>query len=124
MALDRRITIHIEAIGRRATQQDVDDGLMIDGVLVFPGDYIDGPTASYPVWAEQRAAGSSDTATSGGTVITSVRNYSVRWFHALAVSVIAFVSIEDEDGLIWDADDVSLSDARRRVITISALRQT
>ena len=70
------------------------------------------------------AAGSSDTATSGGTVITSVRNYSVRWFHALAVSVIAFVSIEDEDGLIWDADDVSLSDARRRAITISALRQT
>ena len=54
MALDRRITIHIQAIGRRATQQDVDDGLMIDGVLVFPGDYIDGPTASYPVWTEQR----------------------------------------------------------------------
>ena len=57
-------------------------------------------------------------------VITSVRTYSVRWFHALAISVIAFVSIVDEDGLVWDADDVALSDARRRIITISALRVT
>ena len=95
---------------------------MVDGVVVFPGDYIPGPIANYPVWAEQRAAGSSDTPTSGGTVITNVRTYSVRWFQQLAVSVIAFVSIEDEDGFVWDADDVALSDARRRVITISALR--
>ena len=35
MALDRRITIQIEAVGRRATQEDVDAGLMVDGELVI-----------------------------------------------------------------------------------------
>ena len=46
MALDRRITIKIEAFGTRDEN----------------GQYVPGAVTEYPVWAERRAAGSSDQA--------------------------------------------------------------
>ena len=118
MALDRRITIQIEAPGRRATQDDVDAGLMVDGELVGVADYIPGPTTLYPVWAERRAAGSSDQPTPAGFITVSAQNYGVRWFRELELSDIALVMVEDEYGVIWDADSISPNDARRRFINL------
>ena len=86
MALDRRIIIKIEAPGTR------------DG----DGTYIPGPVTAYPVWAERRAAGSSDSATSGGFITQSAQNYNVRWFQALELSDISFVEVEDEYGITWE----------------------
>ena len=108
MALDRRITIKIEAIGTRDSN----------------GTYIPGPVAEYPVWAERRSAGSSDQATSGGFITQSAQNYIVRWFQALELADISLVEVEDEFGITWDADSVSPSDARRRLITLQVLRST
>ena len=122
MALDRRITIKIEAPGRRATQDDVDAGVMVDGVLVGAGEYIPGPVTAYPVWAERRSAGSSDQATTGGFITQSAQNYGVRWFQDLELANIALVEVEDEFGITWDADSISPSDARRRFINLQVLR--
>ena len=106
MAFDRRITIHIEALGTR------------DG----HGEYIPGPTTDYPVWTERRAAGSQDTLTPTGLVTSSVVTYTVRWFQRLELTNIALVTITDEFDQLWDADTVSPSDARRRLITITCFR--
>ena len=106
MALDRRITIQIEEFGTRNQN----------------GEYIPGPVTNYPVWAERRAAGSSDHATGGGFITVSAQNYGVRWFRDLELADIALVMIEDEFGQIWDADSIQPNDARRRFINIQVLR--
>jgi hypothetical protein len=108
MALDRRITIKIEAFGTRDEN----------------GQYVPGAVTEYPVWAERRAAGSSDQATGGGFVTVSAQNYGVRWFKALELADIALVAIEDEFGQTWDADSIAPNDARRRFINIQCLRTT
>ena len=108
MALDRRITIKIEELGTRDDE----------------GEYIPGPVAEYPVWAERRAAGSSDQATGGGFITVSAQNYGVRWFRELELADIALVEVEDEYGVTWDADSISPNDARRRFINIQVLRTT
>ena len=106
MALDRRITIRIRAEGTR------------DG----HGEYVPGAVTEYPVWAEQRGAGSADTVTPQGTEVTAVRAYTVRHFEALAEAPISRVDVVDHRGHVWNAENITLSDARRRFIDISALR--
>ena len=88
------------------------------------GVYIPGPVTAYPVWAERRAAGSSDQATGGAFITVSAQNYGVRWFQALELADIALVEVEDEFGQTWDADSIAPSDARRRFINIQVLRTT
>ena len=123
MALDRRITIHIEALGHTATQMDVDDGAVDrNGDPVTVGYYVPGPTTDYPVWTERRAVGSSDSATPTGIVTSSVVTYLVRWFQTLELSNIALVTITDEFNQLWDVETVSPSDARRRAITLTCFR--
>ena len=117
MALDRRITIHIEALGHSATSQEAQND-----PDVTTGQYIPGPTTDYPVWTERRAVGSSDTATVGGIVTSSVVTYLVRWFQRLELTNIALVTITDEFNQLWDVDTVSPSDARRRLITLTCFR--
>ena len=119
MALDRRIVIHIEAPGHRASAEEA----AMDPDLA-PGDYIPGPITDYPVWAERRAAGSQDTPTVGGQVVTSVVTYTVRWFLELELANIVYVNVTDENNTYWDGDTVSPGDARRRLITITCLRST
>ena len=108
MALDRRIIIRIEAPGTRDEM----------------GTYFPGPVSAYPVWAERRSAGSSDSATGGGFITQSAQNYNVRWFQALELADIALVEVEDEFGITWDADSIAPGDARRRLITLQVLRST
>ena len=71
----------------------------------------------------RRGAGSVDTETQGGIVITAARTYTVRWFEELITATIPNVSIIDELGHAWNADSVSESNARRRFISISAVRE-
>ena len=117
MALDRRITIHIEALGHHATSEEA----RLDPDI-YTGQYIPGPTTDYPMWAERRAVGSQDTATVGGIVTSSVVTYLVRWFQALELTNIALVTLTDEFDILWDADTVSPGDARRRLITLTCFR--
>ena len=86
MPFDTICTIHIEALGHRATQDDVDAGVMVDDVVVGIGEYIPGPETDYEVWADESGAGSIDTPTVGGLVLTSGRTFLVRWFRELAVA--------------------------------------
>ena len=108
MALDREITIRIEAVGTRDNH----------------GDYIPGPTTEYNVWAERSAAGSNDQPTSGGFITVSVQNYTVRWFKELELANLALVEVEDEFGQIWDPDSIAAGDERRRLITLQCIRTT
>ena len=107
MALDRRITVRIG------------DGA---GERNMFGEFIPGAFVDYVVWAEQRGAGSADAETAGGTVVQAARSYTVRWFSELAVANIAFVTVIDEDGFNWNAENISESDARRRLIYIETIR--
>ena len=107
MPLDRRITVRIgDGAGTRNQFGEF-----------MPGDFTD-----YPLWAEQRGAGSADAETAGGTVVQAARGYTVRWFQELAVANIVFVTVIDEDGFNWNAENISESDARRRLIYIEAIR--
>ena len=121
MALDRRIRIDIEQPGRRAGPDETE----IDPDTGNPyrqGEYIDGPTISYPVWAERRSAGSSDQTTSAGIETVNAVTYLVRWFRELEIANVALVSVVDEYDLQWDVDSIAPGDARRRTITLAAVR--
>lgn len=107
MALDRRITVKISGEGFRDEH----------------GEYQPGPVTDYPLWADQAGAGSVDTETSAGIVITAARTYTVRWFEELISATIPNVAIVDDLGHTWNADSVSESNARRRYISISAVRE-
>ena len=123
MALDRRITIRIEGVGRRAgmdeTEIDPEDGQPYSA-----GEYIPGPIVSYFVWAERRSAGSNDSPTTSGFITVSAQNYLVRWFEELETANLALVDVVDEFGAVWDADSIAPGDARRRLITLQVLRTT
>ena len=107
MPLDRRITVIITA----------------DGEYDQYGEFQPGVPVEYPMWAEQRGAGSVDTNTPGGIYVSAVRSYTVRYSAALVDASIATVTIRDADGNIWNADSISESDARKRYIGIDALRE-
>lgn len=106
MAFDRRITVRIES----------------EATLNQFNEPIPGPVTDYPRWAEQRSAGSVDQATGGGVVIVASRSFTVRDFVELRNAPINFVSVVDEDGQAWDAENIVLSDARRRFIIIETTR--
>ena len=106
MPLDRRITIRILPEQTRNTF----------------GEDVEGVPAEFAVWAEQTGAGSADTATPGGLIVSAARNYVVRWFMQLVHANIAYVSVRDADGNIWDAENIGESDARRRLIFIECIR--
>lgn len=97
MPLDRRITINI---------------------LDFEGD-----TLALPVWAEETGAGSSDSADGGSFITQAVQNFLVRHDDRLAQVAVHQVSVTDRFGHVWDADSISLSDARDRFISIQAIRR-
>ena len=107
MPLDRRITVIITPEGEYSEF----------------GEFEEGTPVPYPMWAEQRGAGSVDTNTPGGIFVSGVRSFTVRYFAALANASIATVSIRDADGNIWNADSLSESDARKRYIGIDAVRE-
>ena len=107
MPFDRIITILIQAAGTRDEH----------------GEYTPGPETPYEVWADETGAGSSDTLTIGGAIITSGRTFLVRWFRELAVAPESFVFVMDSLGQRWYTDGINESDARQRYIVISSLRQ-
>ena len=120
MPLDTPITIRLEAEGRRADEQDVADGVMIDGMLVIPGDYIPGPVTEYPVWSDQTNSGSTDTVTGAGSVVVEVRTFTVRWFTELADHRTDLITLNDEYGNRWDIESVGIGRDRRRALQIVA----
>ena len=106
MPFDTRITIQIQAEGYRNEF----------------GEYQEGAVTDYSVWADESGAGSIDSPTEGGLIVTSGRTFLVRWFRELAVAPESFVKITDNLGQSWYSDGISLSDARRRFIVINAAR--
>ena len=106
MPLDRRITVHIEALGE-----------YVDGV------YQPGEVTDYGVWAQRTSAGAADVATEGGIFVSEAATFLVRWFRELALTPPNRVSITDELGLEWNVDVISESNQRRRFLGIQALRE-
>ena len=106
MPFDTRITVLIESEGYRDEH----------------GEYVDGATVEYARWADESGAGSGDTVTEGGLLTTSGRTFVVRWFSELAVAPETFVKVRDNLNQVWYSEGISLSDARKRFIVISAAR--
>jgi len=111
MAFDSRITVGIRAEGTRDTK----------------GRYVPGPITNYPVWADERNAGSSDQEAPQGIIVREIRTFLIRWFLALSVAPISRVSVSklEADGTTvstWNALNKAESNERRRYITIEAIR--
>ena len=106
MALDRRVTVNIRAPDTRNEF----------------GEHVPGEVTAYPLWAEQRGAGSVDVEEVGGVELRHSRSYTVRYFVEAARAGIDGVSIVDADGDTWNAESIIESDARRRFLVIQAVR--
>ena len=107
MPFDTPITLHLEALGTRDNH----------------GEYVPGPITDYPLWADQRGAGSTDTLTSTGTFTTEVRTFTVRWFRELEIHQTDLIRLTDGAGSLWDIESVASSDERRRYITMFVHRR-
>ena len=106
MSFDTIITVWIAELGTRDEH----------------GEYVPGEAIPYEVWADESGAGSIDTPTEGGLIITSGRTFLVRWFQELAVALDTFVTVTDNLGQTWYSDGIGVSDARQRFIVINAGR--
>ena len=109
MALDRRVTVRIAVAG---------SGRNVFGEAVETTEYTD-----YPLWAERAGAGSIDQNTAGGVIVLAARRYTVRYFKELALANITDVGVIDEFGHNWNAENITESDARRRLIYIETVRE-
>lgn len=87
------------------------------------GEYVPNWTLIAEVWAQKFAAGSADSETAGGTLVIAARNYTIRWRADINALTPAGLRIVDGDGAIWNVDTLAESDARRRFINISTLRE-
>ena len=106
MPLDRIITVHLQALGKRVE-----------------GRYSDGSITTYRVWAERISSGATDEASEGiGTVTQAVVTWRVRWLEAFARHRIDLMSIEDGSGFAWNVEAVNESDERRRYLELGAIR--
>lgn len=97
MPLDRRATIRIEDA--------------------------EGDVLEIPVWCDEQSGGSSDVQVSGGVQTTAVRNFIIRHDPRIARAAVSQIEVVDRFGDTWNADTVSLSDARDRFISIQAIRE-
>ena len=107
MPADRRIIIKLKGEGFR----DPD----------LQGEYVPGVITEYPRWATETGAGSVDTPTVGGVTIQRSINFTVRWFKALADTPISRVTVQGSDGFVYNAENVTASDERKRFITIEGV---
>ena len=106
MPLDRRITIQ-----RNDGERD-DQGVFID-------DWQD--LAS--VWARRNNSGSVDSEAAGGIIVLTAQSFLIRYREDLIPLNPAVLRIIDSDGNIWEVESLAESDARRRAISISAVRE-
>ena len=88
------------------------------------GEWVPGVPVPYRVWATIEDSGSTDEETADGTRIAAIKSYTFRWVSALAGALITQLTITDENGTLWDAEDVRTNEerGRRRFITIEAVR--
>jgi len=111
MPLDTQITIGIEAEGTRDDQ----------------GRYVPGPETSYPVWADERNAGSTDEETPAGVVVREIRTFMCRYFQELQIAPVSRISVTklEDDGSTtstWNLLNKAESSERRRFITLECVR--
>ena len=86
------------------------------------GEFVPGSETSYPVWADVTSAGSSETETTGGQILSAGMNVTVRWFRELATAPINNVHIIDDLGQRWDTDGIGASNERRRFLGMQVFR--
>ena len=97
MPADRRIRINIMEIG------DTDQH----------GEYIEGPTTSYDVWALVEDQGSTDEQAEGGFTIHSRKAFTVRWQYAIARGNPGLMEVIEEYGHRFNVEEVQENSGRR-----------
>ena len=110
MPADRRIRIDIREVVPRDP---------------MTGEGVEGPTTSYHVWAVVEDQGSTDEATGSGTLIRQRKSFTVRWSEAIVLAHVGFMSVVDEYGGVYNAEEVQENSGRRnrrRFIEIVGLR--
>ena len=108
MALDRVVTLHLEAEGTR----DED------------GNYIPGPTTDVRVWAQLVDGGESDSLTSGGVIVVRRAVVTIRWRADVIDTPPSRMEFTDDYNVRYNVETVQDFAARRRFISISATEAT
>ena len=105
--LDRIVTVGIEAEGRRPEH----------------GDYISGEITYYRVWAQQQDGGSRSILGEDGFTLVRLRRYLMRYRKDMNLELIRpdMLTITDELGLIWYAENLDVSDGRSRYVTLAVV---
>ena len=106
-ALDRRITVQ-----RRVTETD-DFGRPLPTVIETIAS----------VWAQRRSAGTVDTLLEGGVLVTESVSWTIRYRTDILEADLGALQIIDASGQLWNPETIIESDARRRFIDISAVRE-
>ena len=107
MPFDRRIAVRLRA-----------DGMNVEGV------YVPGPSTDYPMWAEERNSGSTDTLTEVGVVVTEIRTFTIRYRRDVDEHSIFNTFVVDALGQEWNCENKSVSDMRKRTIELQCIRVT
>ena len=88
------------------------------------GEWVLGVPVPYRVWATIEDSGSTDEETADGTRIAAIKSFTFRWVSVLARVPISELTVLDEYGTLWDAEDVRTNEerGRRRFLAIEAVR--
>ena len=105
--LDRRITVQ-----RRVTETD-DFGRPLPTVIETIAS----------VWAQRHSAGTVDTLLAGGVLVTESVSWTIRYREDVIAADLGALQITDSSGVVWNPETMIESDARRRYIDISAVRE-
>ena len=94
-----------------------DRRIRLDIQEVVPRDefseHVDGPITSYYLWALVEDQGSSEEATTGGSIIRLRKSFTVRWNEAIVLGYQGFMEVIDEYGGRYNVEEIQENSGRR-----------
>ena len=95
----------------------------LDTRIVVRLEQSDNSALVFPLWCDEQKSSQDDFADFATIRSVSVRRFVIRFHETIARTPVQAVYVEDANGRIWNADQVDLSDDRKRFITIRGLSE-